>query len=148
MSFRVNVLFRMKGHFACGYFASNVLFDPLHNICCVYDKEIPKMAEFTGVLEFMERLPIQKVLTNQHLVFRSHIEHFWEKATYDEESKTINLIVSLNGQDKPIIITEQLVREVIYFPDDENSPTNFPERMVKGCMLRMGYRGPLNKANT
>ncbi|MFS7947363.1 hypothetical protein Hanom_Chr06g00547431 [Helianthus anomalus] len=56
--------------------ASNVLFDPLHNICCVDDKEIPKMAGFTGIPEFMERLPIQKALTNQHLIFRSHIEHF------------------------------------------------------------------------
>ncbi|MFS8023877.1 hypothetical protein Hanom_Chr16g01456651 [Helianthus anomalus] len=128
-------------------FASNVLFDPLHNICCVYDKEIPKMAEFTSILEFMERLPIQKALTNQHLVFKSHIERFWKNATYDEEHKTINSIVSLNDEDKPIIITEQLVREVIDFPDDEKSPTKFPEKMVKGCMLRMGYRGPLNKAN-
>ncbi|MFS7913134.1 hypothetical protein Hanom_Chr02g00138261 [Helianthus anomalus] len=119
-------------------YASNVQFDPLHNICCVYDGKIPKLAEFNSILEFMKRLPIQKALTNQHLVFRLHIERFWEKATYDEESKTINSIVSLNGEDKPIIITEQLVREVIDFPDDENSPTKFPERMVKGCMLRMG----------
>ncbi|KAJ0832843.1 hypothetical protein HanPSC8_Chr15g0683331 [Helianthus annuus] len=105
------------------------------------------MAEFTGILEFMERLPIQKGLTNQHLVFRSHIELFWKNATYDEEHKTINSIVSLNDEDKLIIIREQLVREVINFPDDENSPSKFPEKMVKGCMLRMGYNGTLNKAN-
>ncbi|KAM0021448.1 hypothetical protein Hdeb2414_s0024g00651081 [Helianthus debilis subsp. tardiflorus] len=127
--------------------ASNFLVDPLHNSCCVYDKEIPKMAGFTGILEFMGRLPIQKALTNQHLVFRSHIERFLKNATYDEEHKTINSIVSLNDEDKPIIITKQLIREVINFPDDENSPTKFPERVVKGCMLRMGYNGPLNKAN-
>ncbi|MFS7997882.1 hypothetical protein Hanom_Chr12g01147211 [Helianthus anomalus] len=107
--------------------APNVLFDPLHNICCVYDKEIPKMAGFTEILEFMERLPIQKALTNQHLVFRSHIKHFWENATYDEANKTINSVVSVNGKDKQIIITEQLVREMINFPDEENSPTRFPE---------------------
>ncbi|KAJ0592359.1 hypothetical protein HanHA300_Chr03g0084141 [Helianthus annuus] len=105
------------------------------------------MAEFTSILEFMERLPIQKALTNQHLVSDHTLNVFWENATYDEEHKTINSIVSLNGKDKPIIITEQLIREVIEFPDDENSPTKFPEKMVKGCMLRMGYRGPLNKAN-
>ncbi|KAM0049791.1 hypothetical protein Hdeb2414_s0008g00290101 [Helianthus debilis subsp. tardiflorus] len=95
----------------------------------------------------MKRLPIQKALTNQHLVFKSHIECFWKNTTYDEEHKTINSIVNLNNEDKPIIITEQLVREVIDFPNDENSPSKFPERMVKGCMLRMGYRGPLDKAN-
>ncbi|KAJ0690940.1 putative RNA-directed DNA polymerase [Helianthus annuus] len=56
--------------------ASIVQFDPLHNICCVYDEKLPKMAEFKSILEFMKRLPIQKALTNQHLVFRSHIERF------------------------------------------------------------------------
>ncbi|KAF5796787.1 hypothetical protein HanXRQr2_Chr08g0355921 [Helianthus annuus] len=126
---------------------SNVLFDPLHNTCCVYDKELSKMDGFKDILEFMERLPIQKALADQRLVFRSHIKYFWEKATYDKANKTINSLVKVNGKDEPIIITEQLVREVINFLDDENSPTKFPERMVKGCMLRMGYNGDLYKAN-
>ncbi|KAF5788844.1 hypothetical protein HanRHA438_Chr09g0375411 [Helianthus annuus] len=126
------------------YFATDVQFDPLHNICCVYDKKLPKMDAFKDILEFMERLPIQKALTNQHNVFRSHIERFWKNAKYDDENKVITSIVSLDVKDKEIIITEQLVREVLNFPDDENSPTKFPERMVKGCMLRMGYNGPLN----
>ncbi|KAJ0719862.1 hypothetical protein HanOQP8_Chr08g0294021 [Helianthus annuus] len=127
--------------------ASIVEFDPSHNICCVYDEKLPKMAVFKDILEFMKRLPIQKALTNQHSVFRSHIAHFWKNATYDEESDVITSSVSLDGEDKTIIITEQLVREVLDFPDDENSPTSFPERMIKGCMLRMGYSDPLNNAN-
>ncbi|KAM0054299.1 hypothetical protein Hdeb2414_s0006g00193381 [Helianthus debilis subsp. tardiflorus] len=105
------------------------------------------MIVFKDTLEFMKRLPIQKELTNQHRVFRSHIAHFWNNAQYDEKNDAINSSVSLDGEDKAIIITEQLIREVLDFPDDENSPTRFPERMVKGCMLRMGYTGPLNNAN-
>ncbi|MFS7912281.1 hypothetical protein Hanom_Chr02g00128191 [Helianthus anomalus] len=120
---------------------SNVLFDPLHNTCCVYDRKIPKMVGFTGILEFMERLPIQKALSDQRLVFRSHIKRFWEKSTYDEANMIINLVVRVNEKNEPIIITEQLVRDVMNFPDDENSPTKFLERMVKGCILRMGYNG-------
>ncbi|KAF5813716.1 hypothetical protein HanXRQr2_Chr03g0101991 [Helianthus annuus] len=133
--------FRMK------YDASNVQFDPLHNICCVYDEKLPKMAVFKEIQEFIKRLPIQKVLMNQHNVFRSHIERFWKNTKYDEENKVITSIVSLNSQEKEIVISEQLVREVLDLPDDEDSPTKFPERMVKGCMLRMGYNGPLNSAN-
>ncbi|MFS7918304.1 hypothetical protein Hanom_Chr03g00199411 [Helianthus anomalus] len=129
------------------YEPSNVQFDPLHNICCVYDEKLTKMAAFKEILEFMKRLPIQKALTDQHLVFRSHIERFWENAKYDEENKVITSIVRLNDEDNEIVITEQLVHEVLDFPDAENSPTKFPERMVKGCMLRMGYNGPLNSAN-
>ncbi|KAJ0541341.1 hypothetical protein HanLR1_Chr09g0306781 [Helianthus annuus] len=128
-------------------FASNVVFEPSHNICCVYDETLPKMTVFKEILPFMRRLPIQKALTDQHKVFKSHVAHFWKNAKYDEENDVINSSVSINGEDKEIIITEQLVREVLEFPDDDNSPTGFPERMVKGCMLRMGYNGPLKKAN-
>ncbi|MFS8026451.1 hypothetical protein Hanom_Chr16g01486851 [Helianthus anomalus] len=48
--------------------ASIVEFDQSHNICCVYDEKLPKMAVFKDILEFMKRLPIQKALTNQHSV--------------------------------------------------------------------------------
>ncbi|KAJ0561282.1 hypothetical protein HanHA300_Chr06g0221141 [Helianthus annuus] len=105
------------------------------------------MVMFKDILEFMERLPIQKALTDQHKVFKSHVAYFWKNAKYDEVNDVINSKISIDGEDKDIIITEQLVREVLEFPDDENSPTGFLERMVKGCMLRMGYNGPLNKAN-
>ncbi|MFS8035278.1 hypothetical protein Hanom_Chr17g01591211 [Helianthus anomalus] len=43
----------------CG---SSVIFDPLHNICC--DFEVDKNSElskFNSVLEFMKRIPIQKL---------------------------------------------------------------------------------------
>ncbi|KAJ0504494.1 hypothetical protein HanLR1_Chr12g0437461 [Helianthus annuus] len=105
--------------------ASNVQFDPSHNICCVYDETLPKMVMFKDILEFMERLPIKKALTNQHKVFKSHVAHFWTNVVYDEVNNVINSKFSIDGEDKDIIITEQLVREVLEFPDDENSPTGF-----------------------
>ncbi|MFS8019589.1 hypothetical protein Hanom_Chr15g01405531 [Helianthus anomalus] len=105
------------------------------------------MVMFKEIMPFMKRLPIQKALTNQHKVFKSHVHHFWKNAKYDEVNDVINSSVSINGEDKEIIITEQLVREVLEFPADDNSPIGFPKRMVKGCTLRMGYNGPLNKSN-
>ncbi|MFS7934871.1 hypothetical protein Hanom_Chr05g00396731 [Helianthus anomalus] len=106
-SFEVSYCLKLSISLVKSFRASNVQFDPLHNICCVYDEKLPKMAAFKEILEFMKRLPNQKDLTNQH----------------------------------------NLVREVLDFADDEDSPTKFLERMVKGCMLRMGYNGPLNSAN-
>ncbi|MFS7965768.1 hypothetical protein Hanom_Chr09g00766081 [Helianthus anomalus] len=131
----------------CESIALNVEYEPSHNICCVYDETLSKMSVFKEILPFMKRLPIQKALTNQHKAIKSHVDRFWKKVVYDDVNDVINSIVKIDGEDKEIIITEQLVREVLEFPDDENSPTGFPERMVKGCMLRMGYNRPLNKAN-
>ncbi|MFS7918500.1 hypothetical protein Hanom_Chr03g00201921 [Helianthus anomalus] len=90
--------------------ASNVIFDPLHNSCCDFDEQkIPKLSNFRSILEFMRRLPIQKALTNQHLVFKSHGKRFWKHATYDEKNKVINSVVKQNDEKKPIIISEALV---------------------------------------
>ncbi|MFS7912395.1 hypothetical protein Hanom_Chr02g00129481 [Helianthus anomalus] len=95
----------------------------------------------------MKRVPIQKALTDQHLVYRSHVKRFWKHATYDKANKVINSVVKQYEEKKPIVVTEALVREVLDFPDVADTPTRFPERMVKGCMLRMGYDGALNNAN-
>ncbi|KAJ0823448.1 hypothetical protein HanPSC8_Chr16g0743831 [Helianthus annuus] len=129
----------------CG---SNVIFDPLHNSCCDFDEEKnTKLSEFSSILEFMRRVPIPKALTKQHLVYKSHVKRFWKHATYDEANKVINSVVKQYEEKKPIVVTEALVREVLDFPDDVDSPTKFPERMVKGCTLRMGYDGALNNTN-
>ncbi|MFS7953051.1 hypothetical protein Hanom_Chr07g00614091 [Helianthus anomalus] len=77
--------------------ASNVLFNPLHNSCCDFDEDkIPKLADFRSILGFMRRLPILKALTDQHLVYRSHVKRFWKHATSEEESKVINSVVKQN----------------------------------------------------
>ncbi|MFS7978000.1 hypothetical protein Hanom_Chr10g00910541 [Helianthus anomalus] len=109
--------------------ASNVIFDPLHNSCDFDEEKNTKLSEFRSILELMRRVPIQKALTDQHLV------------------KVINSVVKQNDEKKSIIVSEAVVRQVLDFPDDVNSPTKFPERMVKGGMLRMGYYGALNNAN-
>ncbi|MFS7953911.1 hypothetical protein Hanom_Chr07g00624151 [Helianthus anomalus] len=93
-------------------FASNVIFDPLYNSCCHFDEQkIPKLSNFRSILDFMRRLPIQKALTNQHLVIKSHIKRFWKHSTYDGQNKVINSVVKQNDEKKPIIISEDLVRE-------------------------------------
>ncbi|KAJ0792243.1 hypothetical protein HanOQP8_Chr01g0015251 [Helianthus annuus] len=127
---------------------SNVVFDPLHNSCCDLDvKKNTELAKFSSILEFMGRVPIQKALTDQRPLYKSHIKRFWKHSTYDEANKAISSIVKAHNEKKEIVITEALVREVVNFPDEEDSPTHFPERMVKGCMLRMGYDAALNVGN-
>ncbi|XP_021975239.1 uncharacterized protein LOC110870360 [Helianthus annuus] len=131
-----------------GRMPTSVLFNPIHNVCCSLDEEQnPMLSEFRDILEFMRRVPILKALTEKRLVFRSHIKRFWKHASYDDQNKTINSVVKINDEKKPIVISEAVVREVLEFPDEENSPTKLPEKMVKGCMLRMGYAGDLNSAS-
>ncbi|MFS7966311.1 hypothetical protein Hanom_Chr09g00772341 [Helianthus anomalus] len=127
---------------------TSILFNPIHNVCCNLDEEKnPKLSEFKDILEFMRRIPILKALTERRLVFRSHIKRFWKNASYDDQNKTINSVVKIDGEKKPIVITEAVIREVIGFLDEENSPTKLPEKMVKGCLLRMGYVGELNSVS-
>ncbi|XP_022030893.1 probable serine/threonine-protein kinase kinX [Helianthus annuus] len=128
--------------------ASNVIFNPIHNSCCDLDIEKnPELENFRSILEFMGHIPIQKALTDQRPLYKSHIERFWNNASYDDQSKVISSVVEVHGRLEKILVTEALIREVINFPDEPDDPTRFPERMVKGCMLRMGYIGALNAGN-
>ncbi|XP_021996231.1 uncharacterized protein LOC110893428 [Helianthus annuus] len=116
--------------------SANVLFDPVHNSCIDLDVEKnPLLSEFSSILDFMNRIPVKKVMTDQRPIYRSHISRFWENDTYDEASKVISSVVEVNGKQETILVTEALVREVMNFPDEANYPTRFPERMVKGLCL-------------
>ncbi|MFS8007493.1 hypothetical protein Hanom_Chr14g01261611 [Helianthus anomalus] len=58
---------------------SNVIFDPLHNSGCDFDvQKNSELAKFSGILEFMGRVPIQKALTDQRPLYKSHIKRFWK----------------------------------------------------------------------
>ncbi|XP_035845794.1 uncharacterized protein LOC118492111 [Helianthus annuus] len=110
---------------------SSVIFDPLHNSCCDLDvKKNTQLAKFSSILEFMGRIPIQKALTDQRPLYKSHIKRFWKHSKYDEENKAIHPIVKVHNEKKEIVVTEALIREVVNFPDDAESPTKFPERRV------------------
>ncbi|KAJ0716322.1 hypothetical protein HanPI659440_Chr13g0511341 [Helianthus annuus] len=131
-----------------GKASTNVLFDPVHNSCVDLDVEkYPLLSEFSSILSYMDRIPVKKAMTEQRPLYRSHISRFWNSAKYDEENKVISAEVEVNGKTEIILVTEALVREVMSFPDEANYPTRFPERMVKGCMLRLGYRSTLNTEN-
>ncbi|KAF5790704.1 hypothetical protein HanRHA438_Chr09g0397991 [Helianthus annuus] len=77
-------LLTILGDFACNALSlheislecgSSVIFDPLHNSCCDFDvQKNSELAKFSSILEFMSRLPIQKALTDQHLVYKSHVK--------------------------------------------------------------------------
>ncbi|MFS8033748.1 hypothetical protein Hanom_Chr17g01573231 [Helianthus anomalus] len=111
---------------------SNVIFDPLHNSCCDFDvQNNSELAKFNIMLEFMSRVPIEKAFTDQRPVYKSHIKRFRKHATYDETNKVINSVVKQHNEKKTIVVTEALIREVVNFPDDEDSPTKFPERMME-----------------
>ncbi|KAF5808636.1 hypothetical protein HanXRQr2_Chr04g0147801 [Helianthus annuus] len=128
--------------------SSNVVFDPVHNSCCDSDvQKNPELESFRSILEFMGRIPIKKALTDQRPIYKSHIDRFWKNATYDEQSQVISFVVEVHGKMETILVTEALIREVVNFPDEADYPTRFPERIVKGCMLSMGYRGALNAGN-
>ncbi|MFS7929095.1 hypothetical protein Hanom_Chr04g00328501 [Helianthus anomalus] len=69
---------------------SSVIFDPLHNSCCDLDVEKnTELAKFSSILEFMGSIPIQKALTDQRPLYKSHIKRFWKHSKYDDENQAI-----------------------------------------------------------
>ncbi|MFS7997417.1 hypothetical protein Hanom_Chr12g01141531 [Helianthus anomalus] len=89
----------------------------------------------------MGRVPIQKALTDQRPLYRSHIERFWNNASYDDQHKVISSIVEVHGKMENILVTEALICEVVNFADDAESPTRFLEKNRERVHVKDGISG-------
>ncbi|MFS7904763.1 hypothetical protein Hanom_Chr01g00039821 [Helianthus anomalus] len=76
---------------------------PIHNICCILDKNYPNMEPFKVILLFMNESRIFKALTEKHKCYESHVRMFWKSMRYDEQEKTIYSAVRLKDENDKVI---------------------------------------------
>ncbi|MFS7978459.1 hypothetical protein Hanom_Chr10g00915731 [Helianthus anomalus] len=119
----------------------------MHNIFCVLDRSLPKIESFKGILDFMDRIRIQKALTDQHKAYRSHVERFFSAARFDEKDNAIHSYTHVENEDIEVIITKAYIRRVLEFNDKEDYHVGYPERLANRCFFRMGYTGFVNDPN-
>ncbi|MFS7944796.1 hypothetical protein Hanom_Chr06g00516481 [Helianthus anomalus] len=101
------------------------------------------------IAKFLRESRIAKALTDQTIVYESHVRRFWNSARYEEKDKMIYSAVRKkdeNGQDVDLEIkfgVEDL-RRVLELGDSDDDPTIIPERLCKGLWCRMGFTGHIN----
>ena len=117
-------------------------WDVKHNICAYLDVESQYSTKFRDIIRFLNRSRILTTITIRRMPYLSHIRSFWDNAQVDctQEPPVIRSVV----KEKPIVISEQLIRETLGFHDTPDMPLRLNDRLVKGCLKCMKYSGNIN----
>ncbi|MFS7911140.1 hypothetical protein Hanom_Chr02g00114531 [Helianthus anomalus] len=88
------------------------------------------MDPFKDVINFIDCSRIKKALTDKHKCYRSHLERFWNIASYDEDSKKIVSALKIkdeNKKDKDIEVKFKVedVSRVLDLQGDDKDPIQF-----------------------
>src|ERR1044071_4740207 len=122
----------------------NWMTSPKHN-CCAFLGPITldKGKVFQGVIDFLKRSRIHYAISKQHAAYKDILLEFYRNAKVD--SKAVPIVITSSIQGKDVIITEQIIREVLQFGDSDADPIVFDAILIRGGFLRMKYLGKVNK---
>ncbi|KAJ0797436.1 hypothetical protein HanPI659440_Chr04g0173811 [Helianthus annuus] len=93
--------------------------------------------EFTGIMEYLHRSRINYAITTQYIAYQSHIKAFWSSAGIEtvENKEVIRAIVA----EKPVVITENTIRERLQLGDQPEDPTSIDLQCQRGLLMRIKY---------
>ncbi|KAJ0456269.1 hypothetical protein HanIR_Chr15g0760491 [Helianthus annuus] len=93
--------------------------------------------EFSGIMEYLHRARINYAITTQHVAYQSHIKAFWNTAGVEtvDNQEVIRAVVA----EKPVVITENSIRERLRLGDKSEDPTSIELQCQRGLLLRIKY---------
>ena len=117
-------------------------WDPKHNTCAFLDENSKYSLNFWDIIRFLNRSRIKVAITKKTVSYISHIRSFWDNNKIDctQEPPVIRYVVL----EKPIVISEELIRQTFKFGDEHDQPFIQDDRLVKGCFKRMKYTWDIN----
>ncbi|KAM0067622.1 hypothetical protein Hdeb2414_s0002g00063511 [Helianthus debilis subsp. tardiflorus] len=94
-------------------------------------------SEFDGIMEYLHRARINYAITTQHVAYQSHIKAFWNTAGVEtvDNQEVIRAVVA----EKPVVITENSIRERLRLGDKSEDPTSIELQCQRGLLLRIKY---------
>ncbi|KAJ0653615.1 hypothetical protein HanOQP8_Chr15g0585521 [Helianthus annuus] len=108
-----------------------------HNMAAYLQPEGSISPEFTGIMEYLHRARINYAITTQHVAYQSHIKAFWNTAVVEtvENKEVLRATVA----EKPVVITENTIRERLHLGDQPEDPTSIDLQCQRGLLLRIKY---------
>ncbi|KAM0060704.1 hypothetical protein Hdeb2414_s0004g00127201 [Helianthus debilis subsp. tardiflorus] len=108
-----------------------------HNMVAYLQPEGSISPEFAGIMEYLHRARINYAITTQHVAYQSHIKAFWNTARVEtvDNQEVIRAIVA----EKPVVITENSIRERLRLGDKSEDPTSIELQCQRGLLLRIKY---------
>ncbi|KAJ0836538.1 hypothetical protein HanRHA438_Chr16g0768111 [Helianthus annuus] len=108
-----------------------------HNMVAYLQPEGSISSEFEGIMEYLHRSRINYAITTSHVAYQSYIKAFWNTATV-ETVDNLEVIKAMVAE-KPVIITENSIRQRLQLGDKSEDPTSVELQCQRGLLLRIKY---------
>ncbi|KAJ0882781.1 hypothetical protein HanPSC8_Chr10g0413631 [Helianthus annuus] len=108
-----------------------------HNMAAYLQPEGSISPEFAGIMEYLHRSRINYAITTQYIAYQSHIKAFWSSAgieTVDNKE-----VIRATVAEKPVVITENTIRERLRLGDQPEDPTSIDLQCQRGLLMRLRY---------
>lgn len=114
-------------------------FQPLrhHNIIACLNTEGYGIGQCKEIMLFLRRSRIFKAITEEPLVYKNHVQDFWDTATVDNVQKPTKIIAKVVGT--KVEVNEGILRRVLEFGDHVEDTDSPSQEKVRGCLTRCGY---------
>ncbi|KAF5788851.1 hypothetical protein HanRHA438_Chr09g0375521 [Helianthus annuus] len=96
---------------------------------------------FTSLIKGLNSCRIAYALQENPIVYESLIQDFWMTASFDALEAEGKGALIAEIQKKTIVLTEQMIRKVLQFNDQETDPIELPAGTVEAILPRLSYEG-------
>ncbi|KAF5813507.1 hypothetical protein HanRHA438_Chr03g0110341 [Helianthus annuus] len=96
---------------------------------------------YTSLIKGLNCCRIVHALRENPVVYESLVQEFWKAARFDALGAGGKGAIVAEIQKKSVTVTEQMIREVLQFNDQETDPIDLPAGIVEAILPRLIYEG-------
>ncbi|MFS7980350.1 hypothetical protein Hanom_Chr10g00938401 [Helianthus anomalus] len=96
---------------------------------------------YTSLIKGLNSCRLIHALRDNPVVYESLVQDFWKTARFEAQGADGKGMIEAEIQKKKIIITEQMLREVLKFGDTESDPIELPSDIIEATLPRLSYEG-------
>ncbi|KAF5758638.1 hypothetical protein HanXRQr2_Chr16g0731501 [Helianthus annuus] len=96
---------------------------------------------YTSLIKGLNSCRLVHALRDNPVVYESLVQDFWKAARFEVQGVDGKEMIEAEIQKKKIVVTEQMIREVLQFGDNESDPIDLPSGTVEAILPRLSYEG-------
>ncbi|CAI9284074.1 unnamed protein product [Lactuca saligna] len=117
---------------------ANLNFSESHKIVTyLFDPPVGHQ-EFSSMVHGLRNCKLSHAFQSNPIIYQELVRQFWDKASFNE-GENGEITVESVIQVRKIVVSEQIIRKVLLFKDQQGFPIEIPMDKTEEILHRMGY---------
>ncbi|KAJ0652892.1 hypothetical protein HanOQP8_Chr15g0577371 [Helianthus annuus] len=94
---------------------------------------------YTSLIKGLNSCRLVHALRENPVVYESLVQDFWKTARFEAQGADGKGMIEAEIQKKKVVVTEQMIREVLQFGDTESDPIELSSDTIEAVLPRLSY---------